>query len=119
MQIKASSATTSIQRPRGSPAYESLSRIDRLGYTIDVLVPEAIVQLLLWRNGDRSKDSLGPLPNPQDEAQLREKGLKMRDDSETQNAWIGAVVQAWKATRSDKEMKKPGRPTKGRGAVEG
>ena len=42
----------------------------------------------------------------------------MRDESEKQSAWIGAVVQAWKATRSDKEMQKPGRPTKGRGAVE-
>ncbi len=85
---------------------------------MDVLIPEAIVQLLLWRNGDRTKSFPGPLPNPQDEAELREKGLKMRDESEKQSAWIGAVVEAWKATRSDQEMKTPGRPTKGRGAVE-
>ena len=85
---------------------------------MDVLVPEAIVQLLLWRNGDRTKSSPGPLPNPQDEAGLREKGLKMRDESEIQSAWIGAVVQAWKATRGGKEAENPGRPTKGRAAVE-
>lgn len=84
---------------------------------MDVLIPEAIVQLLLWRNGDRTKSSPGPLANPQDEAELREKGLKMRNESETQSAWIDAVVQAWKATRSEKEVDKPGRPTKGRGAV--
>ena len=118
LQIDTSSATTSIQRPRGSPEYESLSRIDRSGYSIDVLIPEAIVQLLLWRNGDRTKSSPGPLPNPQDEAELREKGIKMRDESEKQSAWIGAIVQAWKAARSDKEMHKLGRPTKGRGALE-
>jgi len=85
---------------------------------MDVLMPEAIVQLLLWRNGDRTESSPGPLPDPQDEAELREKGLKMRDESEKQSAWIGAVVQAWKATQRDKEIKKPGRPTKGRGAVD-
>lgn len=118
LQIDTSSTTTSIQRPRGSPEYESLSRIDRSGYSIDVLIPEAIVQLLLWRSGDRTKSSPGPLPDPQDEAELREKGVRMRDESEKQSAWIGAVVQAWKATRSDKEMQKSGRPTKGRGAVE-
>lgn len=118
LQIDSSSAPISIQRPRGSPAYESLSRIDRSGYSMDVLIPEAIVQLLLWRNGDRTKSSPGPLLDPQDEAELREKGVKMRDESEKQSAWIGAVVEAWKATRGDQEMKPLGRPTKGRGAVE-
>lgn len=85
---------------------------------MDVLVPEAIVQLLLWRSGDRTKSNPGPLPNSQHEAELREKGIKMRDESETQSGWIGAVVQAWKATHNGKDMKKLGRPTKGRGAVE-
>jgi hypothetical protein len=85
---------------------------------MDVLIPEAIVQLLLWRSGDRTKSSPGPLPNPQDEAELREKGLKIRDESETESAWIGAVVQAWKATQSGNDLEKPGRPTKGRGAVD-
>jgi hypothetical protein len=85
---------------------------------MDVLIPEAIVQLLLWRSGDRTKSSPGPLPNAQDEAELREKGLRMRDESETQSAWIGAIVEAWKGTRSGKEVEKPGRPSKGRGAVE-
>ena len=117
VQIATSPPNASIQRPQGSPAYESLSRIDRSGYIIDVLIPEAIVQLLLWRNGDREKSSPGPLPSPQAEAELREKGLRMRDESETQGAWIGAVIQAWKATRSGK-VERPGRPTKGREPVE-
>jgi hypothetical protein len=100
LQIDTSSATASFQRPRGSPAYESLSRIDRSGYSMDVLIPEAIVQLLLWRNGDRTKSSPGPLPDPQDEAELREKGLKMRDESETQSAWIGVCYSGLEGSPS-------------------
>ncbi|KAG2154081.1 hypothetical protein DEU56DRAFT_952149, partial [Suillus clintonianus] len=46
------------QRPVGSQEYESLSTLDKLDYCVNILLPEAIQQLLLWRSGARTSAAL-------------------------------------------------------------
>jgi hypothetical protein len=46
------------QRPVGSHEYESLSTLDKLDYCVNILLPEAIQQLLLWRSGERTTAAL-------------------------------------------------------------
>ncbi|KAF5369170.1 hypothetical protein D9615_009985 [Tricholomella constricta] len=45
-------------RQRGCDAYEGLSRIEKVDYCLNVLLPEAILQILLWRAGERSSVEL-------------------------------------------------------------
>ncbi|KAG1893266.1 uncharacterized protein F5891DRAFT_963232, partial [Suillus fuscotomentosus] len=44
--------------PVGSHEYESLSTLDKLDYCVNILLPEAIQQLLLWRSGERTTAAL-------------------------------------------------------------
>ncbi|KAG2052815.1 hypothetical protein BDR06DRAFT_957186 [Suillus hirtellus] len=59
------------QQPVGSQEYESLSTLDKLDYCVNILLPEAIQQLLLWRSGERTTAAL--LPHSEEE-RLHELG---------------------------------------------
>ncbi|KZP10877.1 hypothetical protein FIBSPDRAFT_1051088 [Athelia psychrophila] len=43
-----------ISAPQGCEAYNNLPLIDKLGYCQNILLPEAVRQVLLWRNGKRT-----------------------------------------------------------------
>ncbi|KAG1816563.1 hypothetical protein EV424DRAFT_1063663 [Suillus variegatus] len=59
------------QRPVGSQQYESLSTLDKLDYCVNILLPEAIQQLLLWRSGERTTAAL---LSHSEEERLHERG---------------------------------------------
>ncbi|KAG1762634.1 hypothetical protein EDD22DRAFT_778104, partial [Suillus occidentalis] len=59
------------QRPIGSQEYESLSTLDKLDYCVNILLPEAIQQLLLWRSGERTTANL---LSHSEEERLHERG---------------------------------------------
>lgn len=59
------------QRPIGSQEYESLSTLDKLDYCVNILLPEAIQQLLLWRSGERTTATL---LSHSEEERLHERG---------------------------------------------
>ncbi|OAX37118.1 hypothetical protein K503DRAFT_720231 [Rhizopogon vinicolor AM-OR11-026] len=59
------------QRPVGSQEYEALSTLDKLDYCVNILLPEAIQQLLLWRSGERTSASL---LSSEEEERLHERG---------------------------------------------
>lgn len=59
------------QRPVGSQEYESLSTLDKLDYCVNILLPEAIQQLLLWRSGERTTAAL---LSQSEEERLHERG---------------------------------------------
>ncbi|KAG2350030.1 hypothetical protein BDR05DRAFT_1055574 [Suillus weaverae] len=58
-------------RPVGSQEYESLSTLDKLDYCVNILLPEAIQQLLLWRSGERTTAAL---LSHSEEERLHERG---------------------------------------------
>ncbi|KAG2150708.1 uncharacterized protein EDB93DRAFT_1083972, partial [Suillus bovinus] len=57
--------------PVGSQEYESLSTLDKLDYCVNILLPEAIQQLLLWRSGERTTAAL---LSHSEEERLHERG---------------------------------------------
>lgn len=59
------------RRPLGSQEYESLSTLDKLDYCVNILLPEAIQQLLLWRSGERTTAAL---LSQSEEETLHERG---------------------------------------------
>ncbi|KAI0273518.1 hypothetical protein BC834DRAFT_854207 [Gloeopeniophorella convolvens] len=75
-----------LRRQIGSPTYEALSENDKLQYCLLVLFHEAILQLLLWRSGERQ--SLDLLPDS-DEARLRLVGLAKSEE----RAWVEEIFR--------------------------
>ncbi|KAF5377048.1 hypothetical protein D9757_007700 [Collybiopsis confluens] len=45
-------------RQKGCPAYEALTGVEKITYCLNVLLPEAVLQLLLWRNRHRTSVEL-------------------------------------------------------------
>lgn len=67
-------------RPRGSERYENLPPSQKLQFIVDVLIGEAVIQLLIIRAGKRSNlDFLGDV----EEAELYQSGLKMSKQQST------------------------------------
>ncbi|KAF8891381.1 hypothetical protein BD779DRAFT_1670989 [Infundibulicybe gibba] len=52
--------------PRWCEAFEALAEVEKIDYCLNVLLPEAILQILLWREGERTS------PHPLDEAEEAE-----------------------------------------------
>jgi hypothetical protein len=67
------------QRPIGSQEYESLSTLDKLDYCVNILLPEAIQQLLLWRSGERTTATL---LSQSEEERLHECGLAKAQETD-------------------------------------
>ncbi|KAG5716404.1 hypothetical protein E4T56_gene5546, partial [Termitomyces sp. T112] len=82
---------TNLPRQYGSEAFEALSRSEKNDYCLNVLLPEAILQILLWRTGERtSLDLLGTV----EEASLHAKGLELLRASD----WVNDVMRLRMAT---------------------
>ncbi|KAL1742852.1 hypothetical protein HDZ31DRAFT_75248 [Schizophyllum fasciatum] len=71
---------------RGSEAYELLSPLERLEYCMNILLPAAVQQLLLWRSGDRRSTALLP---PEDEARLYKLGVQKSKEQD----WVVAILE--------------------------
>ncbi|KAG5644042.1 hypothetical protein DXG03_009194 [Asterophora parasitica] len=64
-------------RQRGSEAYEGLSKVEKIDYCLNVLLPEAIMQVLLWTCGERRSVAL---LSDEHEEDLHMKGeIKLRE----------------------------------------
>ncbi|KAG6873785.1 hypothetical protein C0995_011010 [Termitomyces sp. Mi166 len=78
--------STSLLRQYGCEAFEALSRSEKNDYCLNVLLPETILQILLWRTGERtSPDLLGDA----EEATLHAKGLELLRASD----WVNDVMR--------------------------
>jgi hypothetical protein len=67
------------KRQQGSEDYEDLSGKEKLDFCVNVLLPEMLIQILLWRSGRRRQIEI---LDPEEEEALHKKGtelLKERD----------------------------------------
>ncbi|KZT52747.1 hypothetical protein CALCODRAFT_79187 [Calocera cornea HHB12733] len=60
MVVDSAAAQASTHRPIGCEAYEALSEPERLQFAVDILVPEAALQLLAWQEGYRFNTPMLP-----------------------------------------------------------
>lgn len=68
------------------PTYAELSPLDQITYCTSVLLPEAVLQLLLWRGGYRETPELLP---PEEEARLYEIALEKADATD----WVHDIIR--------------------------
>ncbi|RXW22805.1 hypothetical protein EST38_g3051 [Candolleomyces aberdarensis] len=73
-------------RQIGSPEYEALSPLQRLDFCLNILLLEAIRQILLWRAGARR--SMRML-SPEEEEELYEEGEKLLQERD----WVHDVLR--------------------------
>ncbi|KIK57727.1 hypothetical protein GYMLUDRAFT_45897 [Collybiopsis luxurians FD-317 M1] len=73
-------------RQKGSPAYEALTGVEKITYCLNVLLPEAVFQLLLWRNGHRTSIEL---LSEAEEVELHEKAEKLAEETD----WVFDIVR--------------------------
>lgn len=78
-------ARKDLHPSRTLPTYAMLSELDQITYCTSVLLPEAILQLLLWRNGHRTTPDLLPA---EEEEQLH--ALAAQKASETY--WVHDII---------------------------
>ncbi|KAJ3552298.1 hypothetical protein NM688_g4221 [Phlebia brevispora] len=76
---------SSLPPSRLVPTYATLSDIDKITYCTCVLLPEAIVQILLWRNGLRKTPML---LSDQEEAALHREGEKLASAT----YWVHEII---------------------------
>ncbi|KAG6812413.1 hypothetical protein H0H92_002989 [Tricholoma furcatifolium] len=115
--------TSSLPRQYGCAAFEALSRSEKVDYCLNVLLPETILQILLWRNGERISTDLLP---DSEEALLYEKGVELLNASDWVNdvmrLRMAAVGQLGKSRKGQKKdagevlYSNTGRPRRGVGA---
>ncbi|KAJ3977074.1 hypothetical protein EV361DRAFT_148361 [Lentinula raphanica] len=74
------------KRQKGCSSYENLTELQKINYCLNVLLPEAVLQLLLWRNGHRTSIEL---LSDVEEAQLHEKAEKLAQETD----WVFDVVR--------------------------
>lgn len=79
---------TKRQRQRGCPDYENLSPLDKVQYCLDVLVPEALNQILLWRKGERRSVEV-MWDNVEEEERLHERGEELLRETD----WVMDIVR--------------------------
>ncbi|KAG6915330.1 hypothetical protein DXG01_012102 [Tephrocybe rancida] len=78
--------SSALPRQYGCEAFEALSRVEKADYCLNVLVPEAILQILLWRNGDRTSIDI---LDDEEEADLYAKGVILLKASD----WVNDVMR--------------------------
>ncbi|TFK36333.1 hypothetical protein BDQ12DRAFT_736939 [Crucibulum laeve] len=66
-------------RQIGCEAYESLTGVEKVDYSVNVLLPEAIRQILLWRSGDRTSVDL---LSPAQEHDLYKRGAALLNETD-------------------------------------
>lgn len=82
--------TLLLPRQHGCPAFEALRMVEKLDYCLNVLLPEAIIQLLLWRKGLRNTVELLP---PEEEQRLHDEGIKLLQVTD----WVFDVIRLRRA----------------------
>ncbi|TFK72767.1 hypothetical protein BDN72DRAFT_876324 [Pluteus cervinus] len=78
-----------IPRPppqTGCPDFEALTILEKLGYCTDVLLPEAVIQILLWRSGNRKTMEL---LSDDEEQTMHDKGTELSKETD----WVHDVVR--------------------------
>ncbi|KXN91476.1 hypothetical protein AN958_00738 [Leucoagaricus sp. SymC.cos] len=82
-------------RQRGSPGYEKLSPLEKVNYCLEVLLPEALNQILLWRIAERKSVEV-MWDNVEKEQQLHECGEELLRETD----WVMDVMRLRKAMAS-------------------
>ncbi|KIJ68888.1 hypothetical protein HYDPIDRAFT_23765, partial [Hydnomerulius pinastri MD-312] len=70
----------------GCEEFESLSSVEKLDYCLNILLPESIQQLLVWRSGDRTSPSLLSLL---EEQRLHDVGARKAVETD----WVDDVMR--------------------------
>ncbi|KAF8077597.1 hypothetical protein FPV67DRAFT_2425 [Lyophyllum atratum] len=73
-------------RQHGCEAYEELSRVEKVDYCTNVLLPEVVLQVLLWRGGHRTSVEL--LTDAEEET-LHLKGQALLKESD----WVNDILR--------------------------
>ncbi|KAJ4487862.1 hypothetical protein J3R30DRAFT_3279495 [Lentinula aciculospora] len=79
-------SSSKSERQKGCVLYENLTSLEKLSYCLNVLLPEAVFQLLLWRNGHRTSIEL---LSDFEEADLQEKAKKLAEETD----WVFDIVR--------------------------
>ncbi|KAJ3999164.1 hypothetical protein F5050DRAFT_1805302 [Lentinula boryana] len=74
------------ERQKSCLSYENLTKMEKINYCLNVLLPEAVLQLLLWRNGHRSSVEL---LSDFEEVELHQKAEKLAEETD----WVFDVVR--------------------------
>ncbi|KAJ8468607.1 hypothetical protein ONZ45_g17187 [Pleurotus djamor] len=103
-----------LVKPRlhGCEAYEALSQRDRLEYCHNVLLPEAVNQILLWRSGERTSSQVQTNEVEEEWHRLAEERRRERD-------WVLGVMRlrALRLGASSPSKKDPERGAKTAGGT--
>jgi len=70
----------------GCEEFKSLSGIEKLDYCLNILLPESIQQLLLWRSGERTSPTL---LSPEEEQRLHNIGARKAAETD----WVDDVMR--------------------------
>ncbi|KAJ3787458.1 hypothetical protein GGU10DRAFT_385855 [Lentinula aff. detonsa] len=79
-------ASVKSERQKACLSYENLTKLEKINYCLNVLLPEAVLQLLLWRNGHRSTVEL---LSDSEEVELHQKAEKLAEETD----WVFDVVR--------------------------
>ncbi|EMD38144.1 hypothetical protein CERSUDRAFT_72728 [Gelatoporia subvermispora B] len=91
---------TAIHHPR--TAYADLSDLDKLTYCTDVLLREAVLQLLLWRSRSRT---VPELQAPEEERRLHNLALEQAEET----YWVHDIIRMKRAAEGSMLPPSPGR----------
>ncbi|KAF5315687.1 hypothetical protein D9611_005029 [Ephemerocybe angulata] len=81
-------------RQTGAPEYEAITPLQRLDFCLNILLQEAIRQILLWRKGSRTK---AELLSPEEEERLHKEGGKLLNERD----WVQDVLRLRKRLGAD------------------
>ncbi|KAI6162568.1 hypothetical protein EDD17DRAFT_1576081 [Pisolithus thermaeus] len=81
-----SSSEQSRQSQAGCDDFESLSGVEKLDYCLNILLPEAIKQLLLWKSGERTSAAL---LSDEEEQRLHDRAMKKASETD----WVDDVIR--------------------------
>ncbi|GLB34595.1 hypothetical protein LshimejAT787_0201600 [Lyophyllum shimeji] len=86
MSSRSDEAPRTQPRQYGCDAYEALSNVEKLDYCHNVLLPEAVLQILLWRGDFRRSVKL---LSDAEEAELHRKGRELVSERD----WVNDVMR--------------------------
>jgi len=98
LQVHAPPAEQQVDHNRKTSSFESLSGVERVEYCSNVLLPEAIIQLMLWRWEKRS--TLEP-EDSNEEVNLHKLGFEKAEETD----WVHDVLRLRQA-KSKSRLKK-------------
>ncbi|KZT70075.1 hypothetical protein DAEQUDRAFT_756501 [Daedalea quercina L-15889] len=81
-----SSPPNGRQRPRPKLSFKDLSAIDQITYCQNILLHEAVLQLLLWRSGERTSPGL---LTDQEEKRLHDIAFEKANE----NDWVHEIIR--------------------------